>query len=152
MTTRLERRRVAASYRHRLDRGFRFFLLFLASYASSASHPPEDLWADAGAVDGLLAQCVNHLHDRQFKIHVARFCILGGQWHHPQLKNRLLRSWNCIKTWQRELPVNNRVPLPREALLALTVKAWSLAMAYPEEAAYLVCLAVLSSVGFWALL
>ena len=122
--TPLERRRVRATYAASARACLAACLVWLVAvpYDTSA------FGTDAIVSDALLAIYVHHLYSSGAKLWRARGAILGLQHAHRALRGHLPRAWESIKTWQRMVTL------------------------YPKRARWLIGLAVLCRLCFYALL
>jgi hypothetical protein len=147
--TRLEQVRVQRAYRHQLVEAFDAFVHFTLLLDPL---PPATWPQSAEVADHLLSMAVNHWHDAGHRMYRARLLILGVQFRFPQLRGKLPRSWDCIRSWRLRLPARHRTPLPLEGLWGLFCQAWRLVINCPERSGLLVPFAVLLLVGWHGLM
>ena len=105
----------------------------------------------------LLIDYVQECYDRKKPISHAREAILAVQWKRRHLKGKLRMSWDSIESWQIELELLTRLPIPELVLEAAF--CLSMALGFCASRAQLcelagVCLSlgIMLLVGFGALL
>ena len=128
--TRLERHRLSAQYRRRLEEAWGFLVAFLAD---RNVEPPQAL-GSARLASQYLAEFVQWIHDAGRPISLARHGVLAAQVYRRSLKGRLTRAWDAIKSWQLQLNPAHRTPLPFEALTGLFIWGILRALEVPQMA------------------
>lgn len=111
--TSLEGHRLSAVYRNRLDKGW----AILRAWAEPLFTDWAWTW-DAGAADFALARFVQHCHDNDIALWLARHALLAVQRRFRHLRHRLPRAWEAIEGWQLVRPLSHRRPIPMEVLRA----------------------------------
>jgi hypothetical protein len=146
--TLLERQRVTKTYRARLQRGWGVFVSWLVTSA----RPVRLTELHSFAVDQLLCDFVNHAKEVGFPFWVAKHALLAVQTKHRHLRHCLPRAWDCLRSWAGQAAWGTRVPISEELLQYLFAVALSWGLEAQEQSTYLICLAVLMRVAFYALL
>lgn len=83
------------------------------------------------------------------KFYIARESVAAVKFYWPDLRYRLHRAWDCIKSWKLQTQLSSRIPEPVFILEALCLKALDLAM---SGVLFWLCLCVLLRVGCFGLL
>ena len=143
----LERSRTSKTYRCRLKDGMDRFLLHLARVGVKG-----EWWNNPVLTNQLLVNVINEMKDNKVAICHARHVILAVQTCHRQLKGSLGRAWDCLRSWQLDLPTWSRVPIPILLLRSMFATAVGLALAETAHACHWFVFAILIRVGFAGLL
>ena len=104
----LESTRTTQVYRARLHSCLNLFL----GWAAFAGHSVQEWTGRPEYANQLLVDYIQHVHDEGQNIWIARHAVLAVQTIWRPLKGQLKRAWDCIASWQMELPLHNRLPLP----------------------------------------
>ena len=90
----LERTRVSRKYRSHLDNALGFLLLWASGTVWASIE-----WAkEAGTANQLLCEFIQWLHSSGHRISLARHAVLAVQTAHRELRGRLGRAWDCVKS------------------------------------------------------
>ena len=147
--TGLERERTSRIYRHRLRQGWDIFV----AWANRNSINLDRLSGSAPtAADQVLADFLNSCRDQQVPLWLARHALLSVQTHHRQLKGKIPRAWDCLRSWQAQKAWGNRVPIDLTVLKVLFAVSLDWAFTDGFMARLLFPFAVLIRVGFYGFL
>ena len=110
----LEKGRTSRTYRRRLESALADVLFWVSVSAFAAT-----AWlADPLLANQVLCEWVQHVYESGGKISLARHGILSIQTCRRELKGKLGRAWDALKSWQLRTPLKSRVPMP-ELLMSL---------------------------------
>lgn len=143
----LEASRVSVVYSNRLARCWAAFLAYV-----SGMNLAEGWFQCPATVNRCLVHYIQLLFDHKAKFYLARDTVCAVQHFLPDLRFRLHRAWDCVKSWKLQTKLSSRVPLPHFALEALCLKAWDMGLGGGSEVILWVCACVLLRVGFYGLL
>ena len=104
----LERTRTSKTYRGHLQHG----LAVLLHWVSLSAFAAMDWLGDPLLAHQVLCEFVDHVFRTGGKIGLGRHAILSVQTARRELRGKLGRAWDTIKSWQLKLPLNSRVPMP----------------------------------------
>ncbi len=105
----LERERVSSGYNVRLSEALAAFIQWCARFGK----PLHLAWADSELMAGLLAHYDQFCRDSGLAIWKARYGIVALQRYHRPLKGCLKREWDALQSWQLQIPLRSRLPIPR---------------------------------------
>ncbi len=142
----LVRSRVTNIYRKSLDRGYLLFVFFLSVIGLVFGS------TDLVSSKSILAKFAQYCFDQNMRISKARHGLLAVQSRYAHLRGRIGRAWDCIKSWQDQLPLRNRLPISLDIVLAMVVACFNLGREGGAGAAFLVSFSVLLRVGFFGLM
>ena len=111
----LERSRTSKTYRMHLQRA----LATLLYWVSLGSFAALDWLADPLLTNQVLCEFVQHVFASGGKIGLGRHAILAVQTSRRELRGKLGRAWDTIKSWQLKLPLKSRAPIPEDLLRAM---------------------------------
>ena len=117
--TRLESTRNSVKYRARLRQAW----IHLVAFLSKIDLTPSQAFSDASVAAEVLPKFVQWTHDRGVSIWVARHGVLAAQTYWRELRGRIPRAWDALRSWQMELPTSHRIPVHFEIVRALFVWA-----------------------------
>ena len=146
----LERSRTSATYRKRLEQALAVLLIWVASSTfATASWLEDPLLANQ-----VVCEWVQHIYSTGGKISLARHGILAVQTARRELKGKLGRPWDALKSWQLKLPLKSRVPMPEILLRAFFVFSLAEALTSSKDLDTLssFAFAILVRLGFHCLL
>ena len=148
----LQHTRVSPLYAARLARG----LQCLIFWWNTLGHKTHTLDVSSGrGVAEALVSFIQWCYESKVQHYVAKHAVLSIQMRFPHLKGRLGLAWQSMKSWSYELPLQNRLPLPRlfqSALFCSSLLA-GFAEDSPAESYRWLCFAVLFlAIGFEGLL
>ena len=146
----LERIRVSRKYRSHLDNALGFLLLWVTGTCWAAVE-----WAkEAASANQVLCELIQWLHTSGHRISLARHSVLAVQSAHRELRGRLGRAWDCIKSWLLEVPLRSRIPMPHDLVRAFFAYAVARALECGKDLETLTwfSFAVLVRLGFDCLL
>ena len=147
--TRLEQTRTSPIYRARLRAGWEL----LESWLLTKKLSSVDWTRDLKYTNQILADFVQDMHDSQdVKLWIVRHALLSVQTFHRSLQGRIRRPWDGIASWQMEVPLRSRVAVDMNLLQGLFISAIDWALQEPSLAVYLIPLAVLARIIFFAVL
>ena len=110
----LETTRVSRNYRNNLENAYGFLLLWI-----STSQWRSRTWStESQTANQVLCEFIQWCYGSGGKIGTARHAVLAVQTVHRELRGRLGRAWDCVKSWQLEVPLRSRVPMPADLVRA----------------------------------
>jgi hypothetical protein len=124
---------------------------FLASAVWMSTHWSWEK-ASARTIDALLARFVQSLFDSGSPFYVGKYAVLGAQKARPELKFKLTRAWNALKSWNAKLDASHRLPIPESVVWVMAACALEEGIRGGPEAVHWLSFAVLCQVGFACLL
>ena len=113
----MEKVRTSRTYRQRLEQALADLLCWVAVsvFATTA-------WLDDPLLTNqVLCEWIEHLYDSGGKISLARHGILSIQTSRRELKGKLGRAWDALKSWQLKQPLKSRVPMPEILMRAFFI-------------------------------
>ena len=72
----------------------------------------KQLVKDAAKTNEALVEYIQWLRDQHGKVSHGRLAVLAVQEVRPELRGRLARPWDSIRSWQYSQPSYTRAPLP----------------------------------------
>lgn len=145
----LEKTRVSAVHRKRLD----FAWAALADWSRQQKTSYGEWWKHPDSANQISTEFLDYIHDTgRHRIWAGRHAILAVQARYRFLKGKLKRAWDSLSSWQLEIPLNSRLPIPLVVLQAFFRVCLSWSMDVPELSCYLIPLAILSRLAFYAML
>ena len=146
----LERSRTSRRYRQHLEHA----LGALLCWVSLSVHAATDWLASPLLANQVLCNFVQHVFDTGGKIGLARHSILAVQTCRRELRGKLGRCWDAIKSWQLKLPLKSRVPMPELIVRAFFSFSLAEALCAPKDLDILsgFAFALLVRIGFHCLL
>ena len=146
----LQRTRYSAAYSSRLRQG----LNLLREWACDRGLTLRRLVKDVEKMNFHLAAFVQWGYETGKNFHLIKHSVLAVQTEWPSLHLRLRLPWQSLRSWLRELPVQNRTPLTLHFLNVLCPTALICMQGAPDrKGRYLWrALSTLLRVGFHALL
>ena len=150
--TTLEQQRVSRVYRERLHQGTRLVLSWLVARDLCVVRKLETNSIDHLLLDQWLAEFVNEGFDDSLPFWKVKHGILGLQSRFRHLRGRLLRTWDCIGSWEAKRAHRNRAPVSLHVLNYICAVAFSWALEDANMASRLFPMIVLIRVGFFGML
>ena len=146
----LEKSRTSATYRKRLEQALAVLLCWVCASAFAASS-----WLDDPLVTNqVLCEWIQHVFQIGGKISLARHGILAVQTSRREMKGKLGRAWDALKSWQLKSPLKSRVPMPETIMRAFFTFSLAEALAASKDLDTLSAFsfAILVRLGFHCLL
>lgn len=112
----LQATRRSAGYRRALLKAWRH----LESFCRRTEHPlPDVALRHVSSIKRLLVDFTQDCYDRQEMVELAKHAILCSQFIRRDLKGKLREAWDSVESWQAEMVLSLRPPLPPLCLWAL---------------------------------
>ncbi len=107
-----------------------------------------EAWEKPPLMSGLVAHYVQHLRDSGFPVSKARLSVLGVQTARREMRGQLKRAWDAVASWQLQMPLQNRRPVPLDVLHGLALTLNIQASRSPHHAEKFIMAGFLVRLGF----